>query len=534
MNKIKPVGLPINKYLIGGSAREYVVKKGDTLSSIAQKTTGSTNNYQQISDLNNIKDVNKLAIGTVLKLPTAKLPKSSSSYTIKAGDNLTSIAKANNQDLNLLIALNNISDPNKLSVGQTLKLSNNSYVPKSRSIQEISKIEEELNSKSNLDIINSYHGKYQTNKPYIIDDKASGYISVYNNGKLVKQYKAIHGKDRSSDAMTTTKIDSKGNLINLAGNLSTPAGLYFTTRGNKYHGAPSFIRRTQKMVDENNPNGIPSSIHARTVTESANTNGCTGVECRDLQDMDKILGKESNIPTYILPVNDQNKFFVRNGQLQFKSADPSKTPSHNTVISKPIDRITYKTRGLDNNQREVINKFSKSLINNKAQLQSKLNINDDTYNKLSQMALGILGTESTYGKRNSGIGNLARYITKGLSSVFGIGTTASPDIYSKYHTYGVDGDSNSVGLTQMRWSQLSEDTRKLLQEYNITKDDLVNSPEKTAIATLAKLADEYKRRGNNLDKALSSWNSRSVYPSLVSKNSNTFQIQTTYKGGGKL
>jgi hypothetical protein len=31
------------------------------------------------------------------------------------------------------------------------------------------------------------------------------------------------------------------------------------------------------MVRKGNPNGIPSSIHARTIREGANTNGCTGM-----------------------------------------------------------------------------------------------------------------------------------------------------------------------------------------------------------------------------------------------------------------
>lgn len=41
--------------------------------------------------------------------------------------------------------------------------------------------------------------------------------------------------------MTVTYTDKKGNIKNLAGNLSTPAGIYFTTKGTLYHGAPSLI-----------------------------------------------------------------------------------------------------------------------------------------------------------------------------------------------------------------------------------------------------------------------------------------------------
>jgi hypothetical protein len=44
--------------------------------------------------------------------------------------------------------------------------------------------------------------------------------------------------------MTITYVDSKGNVKNLSGNLTTPAGIYFSSRSNNYHGAPAYIRRT--------------------------------------------------------------------------------------------------------------------------------------------------------------------------------------------------------------------------------------------------------------------------------------------------
>jgi hypothetical protein len=61
--------------------------------------------------------------------------------------------------------------------------------------------------------------------------------------------------------------------------------------------------------------GIPSSIHARTIKEGANTNGCTGLSNKDLHELSTILDGYDNIPTYILPVNSANRFMIRNGQL---------------------------------------------------------------------------------------------------------------------------------------------------------------------------------------------------------------------------
>jgi hypothetical protein len=45
---------------------------------------------------------------------------------------------------------------------------------------------------------------------------------------------------------------------------------------------------------------------------------------------------------------------------------------------------------------------------------------------------------------------------------------------------------------------LSEKSKALFKKYNITKDDLVNSPEKSAIATMIILGDNYLSRGRTI------------------------------------
>jgi hypothetical protein len=47
--------------------------------------------------------------------------------------------------------------------------------------------------------------------------------------------------------MTVTYVDDKGHIKNLAGNLTTPAGIYYSKQSKrKYNGAPSFYRRTRE------------------------------------------------------------------------------------------------------------------------------------------------------------------------------------------------------------------------------------------------------------------------------------------------
>ena len=520
---------------------KYIIKSGDTLGTIAKALLGDSSRYVDILKSNNIEDPNKIFVGQILNIPkkeniekpedTSNSSNNFTNYIVKAGDNLSKIAREHNQDLNTLIRYNNISNPNNLFIGQSIKLLDTEYKPKVRNINEVAKIEEDLNNKSNLDIINYYHSIKKTGEPYIVDDKLNNKIHIYKDGILLKSYRAIHGKNRKLDDMTVTKTDKNGKIINLAGNLSTPAGIFFSTRTLDYHGAPAWMRRTKEMVLSNNPNGIPSSIHARTITENANTNGCTGVSPEDLKDMSKYL-TSGNIPTYILPVDSRNKFFIRNGELQFKSYDVTKVPAYNTIVSKPIHSITYDQQGLNNQNKKVIDGFIKGLIDNKELIQKKLGINSDTYNKLSKASLGILGVESSYGNKNSALGNFARYLNKGIHTLLGRPNTSSPDIYSKYDTYGIRDDNNSIGLTQIRMKYVPDNIKQLYNELGITKDSLVHNPEKAAMATIIRLADEYKRRGN-IDKAIAGWNGKSSYLRMVKDKSSRFNIFEEYKVGGK-
>ena len=96
----------------------YTVKKGDTLYSIATKN-GLT--VQELKDLNNLNS-NNLTIGRSLLIK--KNPKENTNvttYTVKAGDTLYSIARRYDTTVNKLTTLNNLSSSN-LSIGQIIKI----------------------------------------------------------------------------------------------------------------------------------------------------------------------------------------------------------------------------------------------------------------------------------------------------------------------------------------------------------------------------------------------------------------------------
>ena len=97
----------------------YVVQKGDTLYSIARKYNVSVNDIKTLNNLTN----NNLSIGTILKIPTINniddnIP-SNNTYIVKKGDTLYSIAKKYNLTVDKLKSLNNLSN-NLVSIGQVL------------------------------------------------------------------------------------------------------------------------------------------------------------------------------------------------------------------------------------------------------------------------------------------------------------------------------------------------------------------------------------------------------------------------------
>ena len=93
----------------------YVVKKGDTLYSIAAANNTTVDELKKVNNLTS----NILSTGQLLKIPSALLPEST--YTVKKGDSLYSIAKKYNTTVDELKRTNNLTS-NILSIGQVLKL----------------------------------------------------------------------------------------------------------------------------------------------------------------------------------------------------------------------------------------------------------------------------------------------------------------------------------------------------------------------------------------------------------------------------
>ena len=97
----------------------YVVKKGDTLWSIANNFNVSVNDLKNANNKSN----NSLSIGEQLIIPGKSTGENVSTtiYTVKSGDNLYSIARRYNVTVNEIKSLNNLTS-NLLSIGQKLSI----------------------------------------------------------------------------------------------------------------------------------------------------------------------------------------------------------------------------------------------------------------------------------------------------------------------------------------------------------------------------------------------------------------------------
>lgn len=114
----------------------YIVKKGDSLYSIANKYNTTVEELKRINNLTS----NILSIGQVLKLPSDKASdveneENTISYTVQKGDSLYSIARKYNTTIDRIKDLNNLTT-NLLSIGQVLLIPTDTNLETTYTVQK--------------------------------------------------------------------------------------------------------------------------------------------------------------------------------------------------------------------------------------------------------------------------------------------------------------------------------------------------------------------------------------------------------------
>jgi len=101
------------------SYSEYRVKPGETLWGIAQDHGMSVS---KLASMNNISARSKINTGQTLRVPVASKADGTVRYVVRRGDTLTKIAESFGIAVSEIIEFNNINDPQQIHVGTTLHI----------------------------------------------------------------------------------------------------------------------------------------------------------------------------------------------------------------------------------------------------------------------------------------------------------------------------------------------------------------------------------------------------------------------------
>ena len=138
-------------YNIDIPTKKYIVKRGDTLYSIAKENNTTIEEIKNINNLNS----NILIINQEIKIPESKKETISEddiydTYIVSKGDSIYGIAKKFNININDLIKINNLDD-------LTIQINQKLLVPKLNSNEEIYIVEKgdtlwSVAKKNNIDV----------------------------------------------------------------------------------------------------------------------------------------------------------------------------------------------------------------------------------------------------------------------------------------------------------------------------------------------------------------------------------------------
>jgi LysM repeat protein len=490
------------------------------------------------------------------KLPIREVVTEIPEYIVKSGDTLSKIASAYNTTPMKLAQYNNIANPNVIGVNQKIKIPVAKQIPQEyQDWETIKQRNQQADLLSDEQKIISYYGN-RPDDSYLVVDKKNAKMNLYKGNKLVKSYEVGTGAN-AGDAQTVTRVIN-GKTDWTGGNKSTGAGVYTISRvdpkSHEYFDLPAFnLKNDQGLEVATTIHGTPLSRRAKfdnnNILDNRMSNGCINGKCFDLQDMYGKVDVGSKV--YILPEDQGNQFQIVDGKpvLKVNAKNRAKyneyvdqtgqkrkgqgaNQSINTLQYKPItstlDEKAFKNDVYqandfndDNEYTYTTKPYVNALVNNKQKIMQATHIPSDVYNEIAKMSFGIYGTESNFGDTHSALGNFGRAIGKWWNPK----GSSSPDYQSKATTYGADEESNSVGLTQMRWSYLNKDEKDALTKLGITSNkDLLNA-EKAAIATTAVLAIRYNQQLTDAQKKdiwtnlPTKWNTRANYGSRVKNNS---------------
>jgi len=498
-------------------------------------TSVENQDYTKAKDFNEAFKIarNQLGSNQIFEYQGRKYGTNLKGEKFEPSDEVLAKANMNKPEVKERLQQQNRMTTSVYSDKQTIKLE-----PEYQDWDKIKKRKQEINKMNQADIIKEYHKG--SNEQYLVLDKKRGKMHLYQGDKEIASYNVGIGAN-VGDEQTKTVIRN-GKVIWDEGNKMTGAGIYTVSGVNPknphYSNAPTWNFKNENNIEV--PMAIHSSFGDRTskIKDNNNrvSNGCINGICYNLEELYK-KGYKQGQKLYVLPDDEDNKYEIKNGKLVFSSKNPNVNKTVNTLNYKPIkieinekefkDKVFTAFDFNDEEEFKTTKSYVKALQDNKQKIMKVAQIDGDTYNDIAKIAFGIYGTESNFGDTHSILGNLSRAGNK----YFNPKSSSSPDIKSKATTYGADNNNNSVGYTQIRWSQLNEREIKVLKELGITSNKDFLQPNKAAIATTAILAIRYQEQltpeqRKNIETYLpKKWNNRDNYSDRVKTNSKYLTIK---------
>ena len=485
-------------------------------------------------------------------------------YKVKKGDNLWTIAKNNNMDLNELLKLN----PN---INRTIH-PNDIIKLEPEKITKVVNIrqERERERKFNLDNVQAIQNA-QHDGNYVIIDKKNRNLTIFdrNNNPLYSTDKIATGAS-GNDYNTITYVDKSGKIKDKQGNNSTPAGITVIDGVGTYHGYPTFIR--SRINKDGSTENIASSLHFGNIgKERKASNGCVRVAGKTLEEMAQYI--DAGTKVYTLPEKEGSKFTLKGGALNFTAKNPYGVDKgdkrfwddYNINIDKTYQPLKFKwnktgNEEYDNNRKQ----FAQALVDNKKQIQKEFNLTSDEYNRFAEMALGLAEQETKFGTATS------YKAKKALRELYGDNITdnvinpigrAARQIINLQTPHNISAPP-SRGLTQIKLQGDNEGLENVYNKLGISTKNIDNI-DKSAVATIARLAYMYNTeiKGRNFvgqnnktvdpyDALLYKWNghneqltkhlatpNKNRYLNNIKKYGNNFDMYETrtynkYKLGG--
>ncbi|MGF7485810.1 LysM peptidoglycan-binding domain-containing protein [Lactococcus lactis] len=100
-----------------GNTQTHIVQSGNTLSGIASNWG---TNWQELARQNSLSNPNMIYTGQVIRFTRGQSGATARTYTVRSGDNLSTIAQRLGTTVQSLVSMNGISNPNLIYAGQTL------------------------------------------------------------------------------------------------------------------------------------------------------------------------------------------------------------------------------------------------------------------------------------------------------------------------------------------------------------------------------------------------------------------------------